>query len=1205
MSNHKLVQKTLKLTAIGAIAFSTLAQPLSHIVNAAEAPVVANKAENRLLSTDSQVKELLENPNLIPIPPNYAYASQIFPKWQQALVKDESFIAVSAIGADTQLSLVGRNVKNVDGYEFTFGGSYAEGRIYNGVNGTEGNRYSDNAQVTILSDTRFGARKQNTVAFYQDTTTTVGVTYELKQIREWRAAGYHVLISDATTGRQLAYTSLSSVYEDYVLSVGNSGETLKTSPTSFVATSNKTRITILTGGPSSPSTSNMLQVLDTGDTRNESTIRFSLKVKVNADELKSDINKLFVNDTPTSNAIKITTDQAKIDELQAKINELLPGTPKTELQNELDLAQELLDARTSNIPAQNEAREAVNALFLDNNPANNIKDTTNQAAINAAQEKVNAVTDATVKAALQADIDKAQRLLDDKNKEVAAQTSVADLFIDNNVSKHIKALTDQAAIDAAKTKVNAVTDATKKATLLEQIDKAQREFDAFANAIADPVYDTDKAFWGKQGPSSGEIVFKIYDPTGTWVKAQKVVSTTEGGVFSANLDGWATASSQGAPLTGSSTIQLVAGEKLQAGRSPLVTIQSRYQLASDATKQLFINDDATKHIKGLTDQAKIDAAKALVNAISDATQKAALLVNIDKAQNEFNALINAVVSPINVGDTFIAGSKGPETGEIVFKIYDATGTWVKAQKVVTTSELGTYAANLNGWATAASAGAPLTGSSTIQLVGGEKVQAGRSALVTIQSTYQTASDATKQLFIDNDPTKDIKNTTTQAAIDAAQALVNQVENATQKAALQADIDKAQRQLDQKGAQTAAQTAVDNLFVNNDPTKDIKDTTTKAVIDAAQELVNKVTDPSKKAEMQAEVDKAKRQLEQKEAAAEATAQTAINELFVNNDPSKDIKGTTTQASIDAAQALVDKVTDPAKKAEMQAEIDKAQKEFNDKSATIAKPEVNAVTNNDTTVKGKGTPGLTISVSNGTSTFTSVVAPNGTFSVTIPLQKADTILTVTQKNTVKSSASVSIKVSNYIPAEKVTINPVGPFQQAVTGKAPVGTKMVRLLVNGVAQRTVAPEADGSFSIYSRFVTDGLVSNLRLKAGDTITVDYGNKTPANLATTIKVSAELVKPIVNDVVANADYITGMVPVGTQTLRLVVNGRAQRTVTPQANIDAVTAGGIGTDGKFKIYSRFITDETGVSRKLKAGDRVTIDSGVQIPGDTGTTVVVK
>ncbi|WP_430536402.1 hypothetical protein [Listeria rocourtiae] len=115
---------------------------------------------------------------------------------------------------------------------------------------------------------------------------------------------------------------------------------------------------------------------------------------------------------------------------------------------------------------------------------------------------------------------------------------------------------------------------------------------------------------------------------------------------------------------------------------------------------------------------------------------------------------------------------------------------------------------------------------------------------------------------------------------------------------------------------------------------------------------------------------------------------------------------------------------------------------------------------------------------------------------------------------------------------------------------------------------------------------------------------RTPANLVATTIVNKEHVKPVVHDIKANAGYVTGFAPVGTQVLRLVVNGIPQRTITPQANIETVVAGGIASDGKFKIYSRFIKDENGINRKLQAGDKVIIDFGVQIPGDTGTTVTV-
>ncbi|MBC2174837.1 hypothetical protein [Listeria booriae] len=95
-------------------------------------------------------------------------------------------------------------------------------------------------------------------------------------------------------------------------------------------------------------------------------------------------------------------------------------------------------------------------------------------------------------------------------------------------------------------------------------------------------------------------------------------------------------------------------------------------------------------------------------------------------------------------------------------------------------------------------------------------------------------------------------------------------------------------------------------------------------------------------------------------------------------------------------------------------------------------------------------------------------------------------------------MNVKVSNYIPTTAPVVNPVGPFQHAIEGNAPEGTKMVRLLVNGVAQRTVEPEADGSVSIYSRFIFDEEGTSRRLKASDRITVDGRVQTPGDMGAT-----------------------------------------------------------------------------------------------------------
>ncbi|MBC6167926.1 hypothetical protein HCA15_14830, partial [Listeria booriae] len=74
---------------------------------------------------------------------------------------------------------------------------------------------------------------------------------------------------------------------------------------------------------------------------------------------------------------------------------------------------------------QDVAKSAVDALFTDSTKTG-IKTTTDQAAIDAATDLVNKVSDPTVKADLQKDIDKAQSLLDAKNAAAAAEKAKQD-----------------------------------------------------------------------------------------------------------------------------------------------------------------------------------------------------------------------------------------------------------------------------------------------------------------------------------------------------------------------------------------------------------------------------------------------------------------------------------------------------------------------------------------------------------------------------------------------------------------------------------------------------------------------------------------------------------------------------------------------------------------------------------------------------------
>ncbi|MBA3927165.1 toxin Cry1Ac domain D-VI-related protein [Listeria rustica] len=129
-----------------------------------------------------------------------------------------------------------------------------------------------------------------------------------------------------------------------------------------------------------------------------------------------------------------------------------------------------------------DATNAVDSLFTDGDSSKGIREDLSQADIDKAQTVINTITDATQKADLQAELDKAQNELNEKDgtgiSEKNAEASVDSLFINGDTSKGIKADLSQTDIDAAKAKVDALPDSAKKTDLQADINKAQTELNA-------------------------------------------------------------------------------------------------------------------------------------------------------------------------------------------------------------------------------------------------------------------------------------------------------------------------------------------------------------------------------------------------------------------------------------------------------------------------------------------------------------------------------------------------------------------------------------------------------------------------------------------------------------------------------------------------------------------------------------------------------
>ncbi|MBC6316979.1 toxin Cry1Ac domain D-VI-related protein [Listeria grandensis] len=506
-----------------------------------------------------------------------------------------------------------------------------------------------------------------------------------------------------------------------------------------------------------------------------------------------------------------------------------------------------------------------------------------------------------------------------------------------------------------------------------------------------------------------------------------------------------------------------------------------------------------------------------------------------------------------------------------------------------------------------------------------------------------------------DTTKNaIKPTTNQAVIDAAQVEVDKLPDGTDKTNLQNDIDKAKTLLADKVAnENIAQTAVNDLFT--DASKNgIKPTTDQAAIDAAQALVNKVTDPAVKAIMQADVDKAQSLLDAKNVATaekekQDAAKKAVDELFNNNNPSSNvIKPLTDQATIDAAQKLVNAVTDPTTKAALQADVDKAQGLLDGRiqadkdQKVIASYLVNQLFQNNTPSSDAiKTTTDQAAIDNAQGEINKIVDPTVKAALQQNLDRAQELLD--QRNTVVSEKAkqdaakkaVDELFNNNTPSSNAikpttnqatidaaqalvnkvtdpttkaalqadvdkaaslltnnannTINSIDTYTAGtsyVTGKTSPGVTRVGLYVNGVLVKT-ASASNGSYQIYAGATPEMKVGG---QIFEVATLTAGGVPGQKLTSMVaaKALSKLAAPVVDTFYVGDSNVTGTLPTGAIKVGLYVDGSLVRY-------------GAITGNTFKIYSHDATKLRSAGQEFKV---VVVDAAGQESDYTTSKVEV-
>ncbi|MBC2161773.1 toxin Cry1Ac domain D-VI-related protein [Listeria booriae] len=417
-----------------------------------------------------------------------------------------------------------------------------------------------------------------------------------------------------------------------------------------------------------------------------------------------------------------------------------------------------------------------------------------------------------------------------------------------------------------------------------------------------------------------------------------------------------------------------------------------------------------------------------------------------------------------------------------------------------------------------------------------------------------AQEALDKLFTDKTHTA-LAPETTQESIDAVQELISALPNGSDKDEMQRELDKAQALLDAKIAAAkvkAAEEALEALF--KDPTHaNLADGVSQADIDAVQKLIDDIpsSEATKKAELQAELDKAKALLKAKQEAENLkAAQDATDALFGDDAHSKLADGVT-QDTIDKAKELVNKLPAGLEKDKLLEEIKKAEELLKEQTA-IGAPTIAPYTEKDAFVTGtvgRNTSYVGLFV-NGVRVKLATPDANGNYRIAatgfaLTAGKVFEVRAYGAGNTAGPGTNATVQAAT--GAEyNLTASDVALDSDYITGEIGSGMNVVKLSVDGTIVK-VGQITNGTY----RIAVKGLI-----KAGSVVqVVGYNDRTEVKRVNVKVLTGEKVK--LTAMTVQDDVLRGSVEPGSATrVRISINGVATKTATIQA--DGTFASSIG-----------------------------------------------
>jgi len=265
-----------------------------------------------------------------------------------------------------------------------------------------------------------------------------------------------------------------------------------------------------------------------------------------------------------------------------------------------------------------------------------------------------------------------------------------------------------------------------------------------------------------------------------------------------------------------------------------------------------------------------------------------------------------------------------------------------------------------------------------------------------------------------------------------------------------------------------------------------------------------------------------------------------------------------------------------------------------SAAINAPKVNTITDQDTKITGSGDKSAVVYVKVGSTIISrGRTTSSGNFSITIPKQKANTLISVVTKNNNGTYSSYAkVNVQSKTPVVTPIVNTVLETDKVVTGKAEKDTYVYVKVGSTIIGRGRATSS-GNFSVTIPVQKVNTVISV-------VTKNTSGKYSPYTKVSVQGKAHPSTPTVNAVLNTDKVVTGKaekntyvyVKVGSTIIgrgRATSSGNYSITISPQAANTTIAVVVKDTSGKYSPYCKVKVTEKEVSFEEKVVELTNIE----------------